>query len=276
MNFYGREIELIAGGKDVSGLRIAFTAAKSLSEKPNACEIRVWNLAPDTIAAASAKGAQVMLSAGYEGERRLLFVGDMDTVATERSGPDTVTRMEAGDGISIRLQRQFEALKRGLNPGAAIERLAGKTRVAARDAADTIRREGVGAGFTGFVNGLVSHGPVSAQIGKMAEAFGFRDSVQDGRLSLIRDGETDGRDAVVLKPSTGLVGSPVMGRQPNPLGGTRDVLRVRSLLNGDLAPGRAIHVQSAHVDGWYRVEAVRHVGDTHGQDWYSDVEATPL
>lgn len=184
--------------------------------------------------------------------------------------------MEAGDGIALRHQRKFETLGRDLQAETVVERLAEQANISASDAVDTIRRDGIVAGFKGFVNGFVSHGPVTNQFSKISEAFGYRDSIQDGALLLLRDGKSDGKEAVLLTPSTGLIGVPVIGKESQPEGGGRDVLRLRALLNGDLTPGRALHVQSEKIDGWFRVETVTHVGDTHGNDWYSEVEATPL
>lgn len=274
---FRREVHLLAGGKDLSGLRIQFRASKSLQAKPNAMELAVYNLSRETIAAASAPGAQVMLSAGYEGASRLIFLGDMDSVTTERSGADWVTRMQAGDGLdAARLGRRFEAMAKGLKVGDLVERMAGQMSVAAEDAKQKIRAEGVRSGFESFVNGLVTQGSVHEQFNRIAEAFGYDWTVQDGALVLLREGEGDGRDAVVLSADTGLVGSPVLGKQPTPTGGVRDVLKLRSLLNGDIQPGRVLKVQAQRLEGWWVCESVQHVGDTHGQDWYSDVEAVPL
>jgi len=34
-------------------------------------------------------------------------------------------------------------------------------------------------------------------------------------------------------------------------------------------------VKSEQEDGWFIIQSVTHTGDTHGADWYSDVEAIP-
>src|SRR5690606_39810626 len=105
MRLFDRELQLLAGGKDVSGLRVAFRIAKSVGPKLNSAEIKVWNMAADTAAATKQKDAKILLSAGYRGEMRLLFVGDVDLVTTEIEGPDRVTTMKAGDGLDRKSTR---------------------------------------------------------------------------------------------------------------------------------------------------------------------------
>lgn len=276
MSLFRRELQLIAGGRDVSGLRVAFRVSKSLGPKLNTSEIAIWNLSRETAAAAAAKGAKVMLSAGYRGEVRLLFVGDMDQVTSEIQGPDRITRLRAGDGLAAaRLQRQFDALASGLNVGNVIEHLAGQARIAAGDAISKLKEEGMGAAAGDFVNGIVTAGPVQDQLAKFAESLDVTATIRDEALLLLREGQSDGEEAVVLAPNSGMIGSPVMGREKTSTGAERDVLRVRSLLNGDLQPGRALRLEGEMLSGWFVVHAVTHVGDTHAGDWYSDVEAMP-
>lgn len=276
MSLFRREIQLIAGGRDVSGLRVSFKVSKSLGPKLGSAEIAVWNLSKETAAAAATKGAKVMLASGYRGEVRLLFVGDMDQVSSEMQGPDRITRMRAGDGLAAaRLRRQFDALASGLDVGNVIEKLAGQAKIAAADAIAKLKTEGLGAAAGGFVNGIVASGPVQGQLAKFAESLDLTATIRDEALLLLREGQSDGQEAVLLAPNTGMIGSPTMGREKTATGAERDVLRVRSLLNGDLQPGRALRVEGETLSGWFVVHAVTHAGDTHGGDWYSDVEATP-
>ena len=53
----------------------------------------------------------------------------------------------------------------------------------------------------------------------------------------------------------------------------RTGIEVTSLLNAGIRPGRRIQVLSKYLDAVYKVEKVTHAGDTHGGEWYSQVEA---
>ena len=88
-------------------------------------------------------------------------------------------------------------------------------------------------------------------------------------------------DLVTLNPQSGLIGSPTQ---------TIDGLTVNSLLNPNIRPGAAIHVETGlvntasivtpltaqdymptlDVDGRYKAYSVTHVGDTRGQEWYTE------
>jgi hypothetical protein len=52
-------------------------------------------------------------------------------------------------------------------------------------------------------------------------------------------------------------------------------LKVKSVLQPGLRPGRGLQLQSAAYSGLFRIEKVKHEGDTHGQTWTSDIEARP-
>lgn len=276
-DLFGRELTLIVGGRQVDGLRVAFRATKTLGSKPNAIEIRVWNLAPETRAAAQEKGAGVMLSAGYRGDVRLLFVGDVDLVTHERDGADWVTTLQAGDGLNaMRQGRIMEAFAAGAKATDVVKKLAGQMKVVIGSALEDWKGGGVDGAIDAFANGLILNGPVHVEMDRVAKATGFEWSIQDGALQILTPGKANNREAVVLSPLTGLIGSPTPAVVSTQGGGKRSVIRARSLLNGDLSPGRAVQLDAAQVKGWYRVESVQMTGDTFGGDWFSDVEAAPL
>lgn len=277
MRLFDRELQLLAGGKDVSGLRVVFRISKTLGPKLNSAEIKVWNMAEDTAAATKQRGAKILLSAGYRGEVRLLFVGDVDLVTTEIEGPDRVTSMKAGDGLlAARTARQFEALASAVNPGQVLERLGENAGIAVKDAIARLRTDGVGAAASTFANGIVLAGPIQEQFQRFAESLGYDTAaIRDEALLFYRQGKHDGQPEVSLTPESGLIGSPTWAKEQTPLGAKRDILKVRSLLNGELQPARLLHVKSEQEDGWFIIQSVTHTGDTHGADWYSDVEAIP-
>ena len=88
-------------------------------------------------------------------------------------------------------------------------------------------------------------------------------------------------DPIVVSPTTGLIGSPQQ---------TDAGVNIRSLLNPNIVmvlPPRLIKIDQAltrqelkrigvnssslEQDGTYKIIGVRHVGDTRGNDWYTEV-----
>jgi hypothetical protein len=74
--------------------------------------------------------------------------------------------------------------------------------------------------------------------------------------------------AVVLTPTTGLIGTPSHGE--------KGAINAVSLLNGEIKPGRKVDIECRSLVGSYRATAVTHSGDTQGSDWYSSFEAEEL
>lgn len=285
-DLFGRRLDLIVGGKeiggvvtgrDVSGLRVAFRATKDLTPKPNAIEIRVWNLSPETRAAAMEKGAKVMLSAGYESDLGLIFVGDVTLVTHAKEGADWVTTLQGGDGLTaVQTGRIHEAFAAGAKLKDVIRKLGERMKVSTADALAAIRSGKIEGLVDEFTNGLVASGALHEEFNRLARISGFEWSIQDGALQVLPKGKADSREAVVLSETSGLIGSPVPAIKPVEGGGRKNIIRARSLLNSELRPGRVVQIRSAQLDGWYRVEMVQASGDTHGPDWFSDIEAVPL
>ena len=75
-----------------------------------------------------------------------------------------------------------------------------------------------------------------------------------------------------IAQDTGMVGSPAMGA-PTEEGGP-PVLTVTSLLRPDLRLRGRVTVESKATTGQFVCQRVIHQGDTHGQQWYTMIEAT--
>lgn len=102
------------------------------------------------------------------------------------------------------------------------------------------------------------------------------------------DKPLDALEAVMIKQSTGMIGSPTLTREAGGFG-----VAVTSLLNPNLAPDRAFIIESetaaisagdlrfekvkpTNGSGNYRAYEVTHTGDTHTPAWYSVVKGRGL
>ena len=83
-------------------------------------------------------------------------------------------------------------------------------------------------------------------------------------LQVLPRGRALQRSAVVLSPSTGLVGSPKIGKGR--------VASAVAIIQPDLQPGRLVDLRASTVSGVYRIEEVEFEGETHGTPWYANLQ----
>ena len=286
---FDREVVVNIGGRRIASrsaatgerkpiLRVQFKIERNLQKEPNSADISIFNLSKESRAAVQEKGRPAEIEAGYFGNTSLIFKGDLDYGSTVRTGPDWVTTFQATDGgkqyRAARINTSFDA-------GSA-------TKDILRTVADSL---GLGLGniseelgknlpritATQYVKGLVLSGQASLAFEKIAKRAGFEWSIQDGQIQLTRPGKAlDPNAAIVLNQGTGLIGSPEQGE--------KGLIKLRSLLQPELLPGKRIQVQAGarnaagvpEIDAFFRIEKSLFLGDTWGSDWYSDLEAKPI
>jgi hypothetical protein len=262
-----RSVRLVVGTLNVTGLRVTFSVAKSLKPEPNKAEISVYNLSEASRAQLEQlQEVPVQLDAGYEAGSSTLFLGTLRTALTVRDGPDLVTSLGAGDGekqirsarvsVSVRKQTSADVVLRDVARALGV----GEGNLA--DATKTLKFSTVGQLFA---QGTVLTGNAAREMTHLCRSLGLTWSIQDGKLQLLPLATALAGAAVLLSPSTGLVDSPSVDNA--------GVLSARMLMAPDVFPGRLLVLDSERLKGQYRIESTTHVGDTHGSDWYIDLEA---
>jgi hypothetical protein len=254
----------------VEGLDLAFKISKTVKKEPNTCDLQIFNLAERTRSAMRAKGAKVIVQAGYGQTVRQIFSGDARTIDHKRTGPDWITHAQCGDGerayADTRVSESFAA---GTPVAEVLKTVAGTLPVSMGAALSTL------AGVPGqFTQGYTAHGNAAAELDTLLAARGYEWSVQDGELRVLKIDQPAPGAVIVISPSSGMIGSPEHGapdKKHKP-----SILKVRSLLNGAILPGGRIRVQAAGISGDFRVQKVEHTGTTFGQEFYTDVEALPI
>jgi hypothetical protein len=98
--------------------------------------------------------------------------------------------------------------------------------------------------------------------------MGYSWSIQDKEIQILGPLDTVGGKVITLEVGTGLIGSPQVGE--------KGIVKVRSLLQTDLLPGRGVKILSRLIDGFFRIEKSTFEGDTWGQAWYVDLECKPI
>jgi hypothetical protein len=271
------------------GLRISFDIQKTIYRTPNQALIKIYNLTPAHEKQIDKEFNDVVINAGYVGNTRLLFRGNIRFTHFYRDGNDHVAEINAADGDKDfngalvnftlasghsdedtvkKLLTSFRATTMGHVHGKHLkrERIRGRTYSGnARDVLDKIARENDGHW-----------------------------SIQDGMLILVPVDSTLPNEAIEVSADTGLLGAP----EVNDKG-----ITIKVMLDSRIIPGGKLwlrnneikqkHLASALTgqkrklkgpkipvrpdpDGVYKVYAARFVGDTRGEEWSTECKTVGL
>lgn len=253
-------------GKSWTAFDLAFSVVKTGTSEPNTCKVSIWNISPDDREFVQGKGLTLILSAGYVDSEELLFKGDVDRVENEYGDVDWRTDIYCGDGqTSFRTARIAKSFQPGTPQKTVLQELLSATGLPA----------GVIKGLEGLtekVSGTALFGQVARLLPTYTQSVGLEWSIQDGANQLIPSGTDTGEQAVLLTPTTGLIGSPKKTREKGSGGQEIPGLQIVSLLQPSIRPGRRVKVESSTFTGVYRVRKVEHNGDLAGQAWYTQID----
>lgn len=276
---YRRDVLLDAGGIKIASrsptggaqptLRFTFRVELSGQAAPNTAEISIWNLGKKTRAILQERELLTILEAGYFGSRSTIFRGKLEYGSTIKDGTDWVTSFQSSDGgPEVAKSRVNFSRKGGAPIGDVLKQLALELGLGLGNVVEKANAGSIRGKATEFINGVVLSGKTYDLIQKVAGQMGYGVSIQNGQLQLLAPTETLREDAVLLTGSTGLVGSPEAGEKGH--------VKARSLLQPDLVPGRKLRIESREVTGFFKTVRSVFLGDTWGQDWYTDIEGKPL
>lgn len=261
---------------EITELRIAFDIKRDLSNKPNNCKLKIWNLSPFSRAALDKFPIKIMIAAGYAGAPRLLFVGDKRWHDTQPSGPDMITEIHIGDG-----SRAFKRarISRSYKPPIRVETVL-------RDAAKSMglelppELERSAELRQALATGISVHGPTREVLTQLLAPYGYGWSVQNGRLQIIKDEQIAQIEERVIDADAGLIGSP---KWTAPTRGSGKSKKSRGpqidfdvALYPELTPGGRVHLKSERVDGRFKIVEVQDIGDSTAGPWKTSVKARPV
>lgn len=271
VNTHSDFFEPLPNGIEITKLRVQFKVEKTLDKEPNTCELQISNLAEGTRANLCKKPLIVRVDAGHEedGGARHLFAGDLRYGWSKQDGTDWVTTLQLADGSRAfqhaRVNRSYKAGTSVLTAVRDAARSMGLDLPKDVLVSDDLQRA--------FASGVQLYGSSADELTRLLAPFGYGWSIQNGRLSVLKDDEVNTNRALVISQDTGLLGSPEFGAPEKD--GKPPTLTIRTLLYPQLTPGGMLSVQSKSVNGIFRAERVTHTGDSHGDDWVTEVEAKP-
>jgi hypothetical protein len=300
MKQYLRKLTLIVAdatgnGFDFGDFRVVFSVKRGDFQTPNSLDARVFNLSDKTAKLISGtEFTQVMLSAGYQfpgetGNVGVLFRG---TIKQFRQGrinqKDSYVDITAADGDeAYNFAPIFVSIPGGNNQGQIAQQIQSAL------AAQGINQK-ITMGYmpnlppNNLVRGKVLYGMARDEARDFAWANSCKWSIQDGAFTLIPYTSYIAGGAVpLISVATGLLGVPEQ---------TQAGINIKTLLNPNIKIGQLIQLDSqinqfrlgldlpsqatnpllatstvTNQQGLYYVMVANHVGDTRGQDWYSDL-----
>lgn len=264
------------------GLRMTFKIEKTSESNPNKSHIEIYNLAPDSLALLKKPNCRVVLSAGYglilenengaiESTAEVIFTGDTSKSATKKSGPDYITTIEAGDGLSAFQNTTInESLREGTTGTTAIQQVI--------SAMGLQPGEIKGADGFSYSGNLVLSGNARDSLDDVTDKGDLEWSIQDEQVQVLPINGFNSLDPIVLTERTGLIGSPNRtGFNNSKNKKDKDSgIEFVSLLQPGLKPGRRVQIKSKFIEGVFVVRKVNINGDTRSGPWFSECEALPV
>lgn len=263
------DIELKSGDAvRTDGLRVSFEVFKTITTSNNTAKISVWNLSRATRDAIREKDAFVRVQAGYRQDilQEILFSGNVAYIIHNQDSADIVTEIELQDGLKeIRDTR----LVLSFGPNTDFQTIL----------SEIISKLGIDRGFIDsqsgkFLGGYAYSGPARDALDEITQKFGLQWSIQNNELQIVKQNNPIGKEAVLINKDTGMIQSPEkLYFEDSQVGVENEPeWKVISLMNPRLVPGATVRVESSIVNGTFIIDNVRHIGDTRGPDFISEIE----
>lgn len=271
---FNRTRKVQVGNLDVSHLDCSFTIKRTLRGQPNTCDLIVWNMKRDNLAAIrDTSDLFIEVSAGYasNNEPTLLFRGNARREVFVRSDKtENVLQVKARDGrrsSRARINRSYGA---DVPVRQVLQDLIGDMDIGIGNLDDFLDTPIQATNNTSFPHGFVASGQATNIIDRIMRAQGLRWSVQNGNMQVLSQRRSRLVTAKLINSETGLIGSP----QRDKLG----KVTLSVLIQSGVEPGKIVRVQSRFIDGDYEIQETTYKGKTIGSnaEWQANLVLKPL
>lgn len=247
-------------GLDFTGLRTKFVIEKTSESTPNKAKIEIYNLKESSRTFLEAKEMRVILEVGYPKKIEGVASGNITKAFSRQEVPNWITTIESQDGQTELTENHIEE---SWSPGTPFQAMIAKGIEKLGLAKGPQVQAIAGAAAEGFS----FSGTAKDMLDSFAQKFGFEWSVQDGAVQILPDKIPIPGVATVVSATSGLINNVVK---------TEKGIEFSNLINGGIAPGKLIKVESIGVRGFYKVRKATLTGDTHGDEWFVMAEAEPI
>lgn len=290
---YGRKYRVYVADKnnvalDVSNLRCTFRIERVALQVANYAEINIFNLSAGTEATIIKEGCRVIVEAGYQGitegkfadeQKQYGQIFDGQVIQTMRSKEDNNVDYKLTlvclDGDSF-LNKNI--IKMTVNAGQNQRKIIDQITLQAKVPTE-IGRISPELNTQNLPRGKVFFGMPKDYLRDIAMDNGANFWVDEGKVYVTKPTDIAAGQALVLSPTTGLIGTPQQ---------TQEGVQFKTLLNPSLKLMTMVKLDNTYIrqmkqqigqlpvmldqDGQYQCYKVTHVGDTRGDEWYTEVD----
>jgi hypothetical protein len=254
-------------------LTVKFDISKSLDREPNKASIQLCNLSPSRRnELEQADASQVQIVAGYResAQHDTIFTGDARDIYSQREEANIWTHIESEDGgTAYRTATITATFDEGVSLATVIRGCVRALGIGEGNLTAVATAAQLDAGGAIFPDGLALEGPAWRALDMICRSSSLRWSVQNGVLQLRRAARPAHTRAVLLNPSSGLIGSPTRSSRDPRTG--KITVEARSLIMPGLYPGRVVVLDTDTIEGNWLCQSVRYTGDSTGNEWYAEL-----
>ncbi len=267
---FGRKYELVVGEHKINDVRMRFNCEYQADGFVSLLEIELYNLNKNTVNEVLIRDTEFTFSAGYEDDSPVIFKGQVRNVFTFRDDVDLVTTILAG-GSDQQLR----------------ERLVYTTLTDARSLTEVIRdylriakiQEGqIDIKETAIKKPISKADNFLNTMRSLAAEYKFNWFIYNNEFYAYDKNRHPNRGVYKISSGTGLLEVPIL---------TDQGIDVRTLMEPSVRPQDRYEVESEglsvsqlatsfvaarnNVRGQQTVFEVRHFGDTHSNQWYTEL-----
>ena len=262
-NQYGRKYRIIIGHNaiKIEDFDIEFEITQTLTPEPNNADITVYGLDKKTISSIiDAETPPLIFSVGYENTAGIVFIGDARDCYAEETDTENILYINSGDHENnIRTKRINKTYRAGTSVQTVISDLIKILDLQSGNIGTKYSALRLTEGSNQYVNGLTLNGNASTCLKNVLRSCNLSYSVQNKELLALKVKEGLTENPTVFISS--VVGNPVIGSD--------NTLRAKTLLDPRIKPGILLSVEGNIIKG----EHIRHYGATAPQqNWYTEFE----
>lgn len=262
----------------IEGLQIKFEIIKSMQAKENTAKIEIFNLSLELRNQLNEEESLVRIYAGYSMYKGLVEIGqgDITKIRTNRNETDIATEMYLAEGLKKTRNNPIAlSYTKDVKLGDILTNITASTGF-------TFRQIDMDSSKV-IANSYADMGSLDHILSNLSLEYNFNWSIQNGVILLKGKKVTNNQEIMLFTPESGLIVNPESVRKISRrlqkskiVDQEEDKMNVQVMLQPQLQVSDIIAVESENLKGKFRIEKITHIGDTHENDWYSDLEVVAI
>ena len=261
MRLYKRYIQVVVGNDDsaisIDSLFITFEIKKGISGKPSEGTVKIYNLNNTSEAKIQDTGERIRIFAGYDGNKDMLYDGDIRKIEKDKQRLDRICTITIGGNVFKLTAAFFNKSYQGAVSVSQVVQDAIPSFGMSATSIDKIPASNL--------NNFAFTGRTSDLLDRILNPLNVQWFENDGFIKFSKRGEST-ETVFVLKPGTGLVGFPSL---------TDDGVKFKALLNGQIKIEGRVKIESSLVKGLYKITELIYRGDNRDGEFLVECSGVP-